>query len=288
MSAGAHGEPGMERSAGSLRPVPRLRELAIPLKVAVAALVVSLAIGMVASLVHVAGHHGRKDEVEGLTLTDLEGAYHGIDQPSRLARSLDTPHVREHAPDESERTALRSWLQGARVNQEYDDEDRLGALAPALVLERRCTSCHSRNPADAAGARGAAQALPLDSWGDVSKIAYARKLDPVPADILAMSTHAHALTLPLVAFVVGLLLLATSWPRPLVRWVVAAGAAGLLVDLASWWLARPEFLPGLLPFGRLVFVKAIVAGGALFSGALSLALLLVLVDLFLPRREETR
>jgi hypothetical protein len=261
----------------------KLRRLPVSLRVATAALVLSLAIGEAASLVHLVNHHGKKDEVAGLTRTDLQGAYHGVDQPSRLARSLDSAHVRERAPDEKERAALRAWLAGPRVNDDYDDEDKLGELAPALILERRCTSCHSRNPKDVAGAKGVAQSLPLDSWGDVSKVAFARRLDPVSSEILAMSTHAHALTLPLVAFVAGLLSLATTWPRALVRGLIAVGAAGLFVDLASWWLARPDFLASALPFDRTFFVDAIIAGGAAFSVALALQLVLVLIELFRPR-----
>jgi hypothetical protein len=260
----------------------KLRRLPVSLRIAVAALALTLAVGEAASLLHVVHHHGRKDEEPGLSLLDLEGAYHGVDQPALLARSLDSPHVREHLREEKEREALRSWLSGSRVNQDYDDEDRLGELAPALVLERRCTSCHARNPEDGTGARGAAQALPLESWGDVQRVALARRLDPVPAEILVMSAHAHALTLPLVALAGGLLCLATSWPRSLVRGLVAAGAIGLLVDLSSWWLARRDFLPDALPIERRVFVKAIVAGGAVFAAALALELLLVLADLCLP------
>jgi hypothetical protein len=264
----------------------RLRRLSIPSRIAVACLALALAIGLAASLVHVANHHGGKDETAGLSLTDLEGAYHGVDQPSRLARSLDSDHVREHVPDPRELGALRDWLAGARVNQDYDDEDRLGELAPALILERRCTSCHSRSPTDAAGARGTAQSLPLDSWGDVAKVAFERKLEKVPADILTLSTHVHATTLPLLALGCALLCFATSWPRGLVRWLVAIGALGLLVDLAAWWLARPDFLAAVLPFGRRIFVPAIAAGGAAFAIALALQLALILVDVCLPPPRE--
>lgn len=259
-----------------------LRRLPLSLRLSVASLVLVLGIGLAASIVHLADHHGKKDEIEGLSLTDLEGAYHGVDQPSRLVRALESEHGREHAPDEAERAALLAWLAGARVNEDYDDEDRLGEMAPALLLDRRCTSCHSRNPADAAGAAGLAQSIPLGSWSDVSRVAFARKLDPVPAEILAMSAHAHATTLPLVALAASLLALATSWPRALVRAAIALTAVGLLVDLSCWWLARPGFAAGWLPDSRLVFVKGIVAGGAAFCAGLAALLLAVLVDVCLP------
>jgi hypothetical protein len=260
----------------------KLRRLPLPLRLGLAAAVLSLAIGEAASLAHLVNHHARKDDEPGLSLRDLEGAYHGVDQGSKLLRSLDTPHVREHLAEEGERAALRSWLMGGRVDRDYDDEDRLGELAPALLLERRCTSCHARTPRDLAGAQGGARELPLDSWGEVSKVAFGHQLEPVTPAILALSTHVHALTLPLVALAVGALALMTSWPARAMRWLVALGSIGLFVDLASWWLAREDFLKGALPFGRTLFVKAIVAGGAAFSLALAAQLLLVLVDLLLP------
>jgi hypothetical protein len=86
---------------------------------------------------------------------------------------------------------------------------------------------------------------------------------------------------------VGLLALATSWPRALVGGLVSLGSIGLLIDLASWWLARSD-VPVLSTLSSAFFVKLIVAGGALFAGALALQLALVFVDVFLPDRSIER
>jgi hypothetical protein len=258
----------------------RLRRLPFPLRLALAALLLSFALGEAASLYHLYRHHEKKDEVAGLSLTDLEGSYRGVDQPSRLRRVLDQPHGRDHLPDAKERDALAKWLAGRRINDEYDSVD-LGELAPAEILARRCVGCHARSPMDAAAANGIGATLPLEFWDDVAKVAFEKRLDPVPVDLLAVSTHAHALTLPLVLLAVGALALLTRWPRAPMRWLVAAGCVGLFVDLASWWLARAD-VAALAPVSGPFYVKLIVAGGALFSGALALELALVLIDLFLP------
>lgn len=260
----------------------RLRALPLSLRLAVASLVLCFAIGEVASLVHLVDHHQNRDEEKGLSFLDLEAAYKGATVPSRLRNVLDTPHGREHLNDAKQRAALLQWLAGASIEKDYDDEDRLGDATPALILESHCTSCHAPQPKDVAGAKGVAQTLPLSTWDGVKKLAYSHELSPPDTKILVASTHAHALTLPIVAFVVGLLCLATSWPRRLVRALVSLGALGLAVDLASWWLARPDFLASALPFDRLVFVKLLVGGGALFAAALALEMALVVVDLLLP------
>jgi hypothetical protein len=258
----------------------RLRRLPLALRVALAALVLSLALGEAASLYHLYRHHEKRDETAGLSFTDFVGSYRGVDEPSRLRRVLEEPHGRDHLPDLKEREALSRWLAGRRINEEYDSVD-LGELAPAEILARRCVSCHARSPKDTAGAAGIGATLPLEFWDDVAKVAFAKRLDPVPVDLLAMSTHAHALTLPLVLLAVGALALLTSWPRGPMRWLVAAGCVGLLVDLASWWLARAD-VAWLAPIAGPFYVDLIVAGGALFSGALALELALILFDLLLP------
>src|SRR5262245_39132045 len=131
----------------------KLRRLPFSLRLALAALLLSLALGEAASLYHLYRHHERKDEAPGLSFTDLEGAYPGVDQPSRLKRVLDEQHGRDHLTDEKERAALARWLAGDHINVEYDSVD-LGELAPAEILARRCVACHARSPKDAAGARG--------------------------------------------------------------------------------------------------------------------------------------
>src|SRR5262245_15757861 len=162
----------------------RLRRLPFSLRLALAALVLSLALGEAASLYHLVHHHEKKDEVAGLSFTDLVGSYRGVDEPARLRRVLDEPHGRAHLADEKERAALARWLAGTRINEEYDSID-LGELAPAEILARRCVSCHARSPKDASGASGIGATLPLEFWDDVAKVAFAKRLDPVPVDLLA-------------------------------------------------------------------------------------------------------
>ena len=66
------------------------------------------------------------------------------------------------------------------------------------------------------------------------------------------------------------------------RALVCLGCVGCLVDLASWWLARGD-VAALAAVSGPYYVNLIVAGGALFGGALALQLALIFVDLLLPR-----
>ena len=65
-----------------------------------------------------------------------------------------------------------------------------------------------------------------------------RPISPVSIEILAASTHTHALGLSAVTLVLAWLALLTSWPRAIVGLLVGATGLGLLLDIGSWWLTR--------------------------------------------------
>lgn len=248
----------------------RLRRLPAGERVGLTGVVLALLLGMWASLGHLVEHHGRRDGEAGMSLDDVRGAYHGVDRPSRLAAALRSGHPEELAQEE--RARLLAWLEGDRVSERYDDPD-LGDDAPAEILDRGCVSCHARNPTDAARA-----ALPLEYWDDVKALAFARRIDPAPREILLVSTHTHALSMALVTLAVLALVRATRWPGALRSLLSSGAGVGLAADLASWWLARDSGL----------FVWGVVAGGALWCAAIVAGALLTLLELWLPPRGGTR
>jgi hypothetical protein len=250
----------------------RLRSLPPAVRLGLAFTVLVFMLGFATGGAYIYLHYSKKDERKGLSLDDLKGSYHGVSSPSPLLRVLEQGHPAGGDKDlpDADRAALIAWLKGDRVSETYDDLD-LGDAAPAEILSRNCLSCHGRKHAST---QPAARALPLDFWDDVKKVAFSKRLDPVPLEILVVTTHTHALSLAVITVVVCGLVLCTSWPARLTRCVCLLAGLGLLVDIGSWWAAR---LHESLVFG-------IIAGGAVYNGLMFVALLLVLVDLFRPVR----
>lgn len=245
-----------------------LRELPAGARIGLTALVLVFVIGLCASGYHLVDHHQNRDEQPGVSLTDLEGAYHGVQTTSPLLEALERGH-----PDtllESERKTLLTWLRGSRISEDYDSLE-LGDAAPAELLASRCLECHSRTAVQ--GEHKDARAA-LEYWEDVSRIAFSKRIEPVPLKILAASTHAHALSLATMSLVIGALLLATRFPSWLRSGLSGLAGLALLADLAGWWLAR----------GSPAWIAPIVAAGALYAASTALSLVLVLAELWLPRR----
>lgn len=245
----------------------RLRQLGFFARLGVAGIVLTLIGGLIASAAYVRVHHGKRDGQPGVSMTDLIGSYHGIDAPAPLLRSMERGHP-EGLPA-AERAALIDWLKGDRIAQMYDDLD-LGEMAPAEIIADHCLVCHARRAADK---HVIARTIPLDYWDDVSRLSLPLKIDPPPIDILIVTTHTHALSLATITGMTFLLLVFTSWSRRLIGALVGISGLALLVDIASWWLARLH--PG--------FTYGIVAAGSLWLAFTGLSQLVILLDLLRPR-----
>lgn len=246
----------------------RLRSLPVVGRVGVACICLVLLGGFAASLAYIQQFYSPKDEDPSLTMTDLKGAYHGVEAPSKLLEALNRGHP--ETLKDPERRVLVEWLGGTRISEDYDRLD-LGDKAPAEIISRECLSCHARK---AAPAHPIADTVPLDYFDDAKKIAFSKSLSPAPASILVVSTHAHALSLGCVTLAVGALLMMTSWPRFVRVCMPSVAALALLVDLGSWWLARDNVR----------WVYAIAAAGGVYNALMVLGLLAIIVDVMLPRR----
>ena len=245
---------------------PRLRSLGLLTRTGLVFLILTLLGGYIISGVVLKWEYENRDEREGLTMTDIVGAYHGVSSPSPLLESLKAGHPEELAT--SDRNALVEWLEGDRVSEDYDNLD-LGDMAPSEIIAVSCLDCHTRGSqmGDGIGDR-----VPLDYFDDVQSIAISREIMPKNLKIVALSTHVHAPSLSMVLIVLTLLGSMTRWPSVLVGSLVAAGGIGLFLDIAGQWLAR----------GEAFWAYAIVGGGFAMSMSVGLLGFLVIVDLVLP------
>lgn len=244
-----------------------LRELPLGARLGLTAIVLVFAIGLVSSAAHVRAHHENRDERPGVSLEDLEGAYHGVQTTAPLVGALERGHPEDLAA--ADRAMLLAWLRSERISEDYDSLD-LGDAAPAERIAASCAGCHSRK------AGGIGESVPLEYWDDVKRLAFSRQVAPVPVEALTASTHAHSLSLAAMSAVIGLGALATRWRRAWTGALLGVGGVALLADFVAQWLAR----------GAAGWVPVIAASGALWAAANAAALAAIALDLWLPARRE--
>ena len=250
------------RGSGDL-PTAWLRSLSAGTRLGLTFLVLTLFGGyVIASGLHLKEHHQARDGRDGFSLDDLRGAYHGGDTESPLRRALEGGHPADLPP--AAQTALLNWLDSESISEDYDNFD-LGENAPAELIDVHCLSCHAGKAELGAG-------IPLEYWDQIERIAFSRSIEATDARVLLASTHAHASTMAAIGIILVLLLAATRWPRAVVGLIATLIGAALLADLGSWWLARDN----------VIFVPVIAATGAVHSLAATIAMLLVIGDLWRP------
>lgn len=258
-----HSHPSTPRRPFTLRDLSPLARLGV-----LATLVVLIG-GTASSGAYLYLHHEKRDERPGLTIDDVKGHYHGVVSPSLLLEALRAGHPETLA--QADRDALVQWLTGDRVAQLYDDLD-LGDNAPAEIIADGCLSCHARN----AQGPEAYPKLPLEYWDDIRPHAFSKNIQPISVEILAASTHTHALGLAALTLALMAFAWCSSWPRALVSTLLAITGLGLMIDIGSWWLTRWND----------VFAYAIVAGGIAYSTGATLLSLLIVADLLAPRQRS--
>lgn len=248
-----------------------LRYTPLLFRLGVALLVVTLLGGYVVSGLHLRSHYENRDQIPGLTMDDIIGAYHGVQSPSPLVSALESGHP--ETLSDHERDALLDWLSGDNLSGDYDNLD-LGEDAPAEIIAVNCLDCHTR------GATGedAMPSVPLEYFDEIERIAHSKDIRPVGENIVAMSQHAHAPTMAVILLVVGAVGLLTRFNARLIGFVVFASGLGLLVDMAGWWITRELAW----------FAYAVVISGAIYAIGTTLIGLLIVLDCVLPAgKQET-
>ncbi|MFK7760319.1 MAG: hypothetical protein AB8C13_10280 [Phycisphaerales bacterium] len=248
--------------------MPQLRSLPYMFRAGIALLVLTLLGGYIVSGLHMRWHYDNRDEVPGLTINDIVGAYHGVQTPSPLIEALETGHP-ETLVDE-ERNALLDWLKGDRLSQDYDNLD-LGEFAPSEIIAFSCLDCHSRSSAGPD-----ASDVSLEYWDDIRVLSVSKDIQPATPQIVAMSQHTHAPSMAVIMLMLALLGVMTRFSKQLVGFSVLVAGLGLLLDMSSWWITR-EIAS---------FAYVIVLGGAMYAIGTMIVGVLVILDCVLPSRSK--
>ncbi len=223
-----------------------------------------MGLGFVAAQVNLRLQHGALDGEPGLSLADVEAAFHGRAGYSIVTSKIDGGSMEKYIPRPSDRGVLFAWVESGASEAEFE--------APAEVLDRLCVRCHHPG--------GEMAGVPFaSSRADGASF---QLVEPVTApdggmswSALARSSHAHLFGMGTLYALAGLVFLMTD-TRP--RWkgiCVALPFVAMLLDIGCWWLTK-------LHAG---FAVGVVAGGGLLGVAFAALVLRPLWELVTPGRQ---
>ena len=280
-------------AAGPPAPWPGLSDLPLAWKIVLTVVLLFLAAGYVAALANIYAQNERVDGQPGLSPRDLILKYAGGDvrleqgqaAPSRMLEMIQGA-MRQYFSDDASYRVLYEWLKAGASEEAFtrtrDD------LSPQDVIIADCLRCHAADSGEQVGTKspfGPDQFTP--DYKQIAKFALPHEpgqqtvhREPVDWRDLAMSSHAHLLSVPMFLILLATLFLWAGWPpgadrrSQIVRGLLAAlPLTAFLLDVACWWLAR---LPGVGP----VFALTIAGTGALFGLGFAVQWLVVLRTLW--------
>ena len=131
----------------------RLRNLPTAPRLALTCLLTVLLGGYVSSGLYMQDHHQNRDGLDGLTMTDIEGVYHGVVAPARLRHILESKHPAEFdgqdAPNETDIQVLLEWINGDSLAENWSNIDfGDGYGSPEELTSDSCGKCHGAQVSD--------------------------------------------------------------------------------------------------------------------------------------------
>ena len=102
----------------------QLRQLSCGLRFSLSLMVLILIGGVVVSGLYLVDHYEGRDGVEGLSMDDLRGAYHGVEKTAPMITVLENGHedpAADEALADADRDLLLAWLRGSRISEDFDN-----------------------------------------------------------------------------------------------------------------------------------------------------------------------
>ena len=206
------------------------------------------------AMLHVYNSHAGRDGLPGLSVQDLQIAYSGSKEATKMEAALIGP-MSGMLPND-ERGSIIGWIHRGADEQEYESH-----IKP--ILEKRCLACHDgSNP----------HITNLSDYGEIVKLA---EVD-TGMDIFTLIrvSHIHLFGITFIFFIMGLIF-SHAYVRPL--WfkslVIAVPFVAIIMDVMSWYMTK-LFPP---------FAWMVILGGGLMGTSFAVQWVVSMYQLWFSR-----
>lgn len=243
----------MNRTAAAYRH-PFFSELPRHLKVLFSMILLVMGIGYVFAMIQVFEVHAGVDGKPGLSVRDIQIAYAGSAEGSRLETALRGPMA--SMASEEQINQIIAW---ARTGA--DEGEFASLILP--ILQSNCQGCHD----------GSDPKLPkLLSFADTH--ALARSDNGVSIGTLVRVSHIHLFGLTFIFAIMGFIFSHAYVSQPYLKSVITAlPFLAIVVDIGSWWLTKVS----------MVFAYTVVAGGAVMGVSFAMQWLISVYQMWFLR-----
>ena len=206
------------------------------------------------AMLHVYNSHAGRDGLPGLSVQDLQIAYSGSKEATKMEAALIGP-MSGMLPND-ERGSIIGWIHRGADEQEYESR-----IKP--ILEKRCLACHDgSNP----------HITNLSDYAEIVKLA---EVDSgMDIFTLIRVSHIHLFGITFIFFIMGLIF-SHAYVRPL--WfkslVIAVPFVAIIMDVMSWYMTK-LFPP---------FAWMVILGGGLMGTSFAVQWVVSMYQLWFSR-----
>ncbi|MDQ6961115.1 MAG: hypothetical protein Q9M28_01100 [Mariprofundaceae bacterium] len=204
------------------------------------------------ALVHMYYSHQGRDGETGLSVKDVEIAYYGQSQKTRLGAALDGA-MADNLESPEQKKIIENWLKTGKTQEGFNQH-----VAP--ILNNNCIACHS--------AESGMGLPPLTSFKAVQELTHTDSGASVQS--LVRVSHIHMFGIAFILFFVGRIFILCEMKPWLKRAVVVIPFVAMLIDIFSWYITK--IIPG--------FSYVVVLSGALMGISLAVQIITSLYQMW--------
>ncbi|MDQ6992890.1 MAG: hypothetical protein Q9M31_05400 [Mariprofundus sp.] len=202
-------------------------------------------------------HQGRDGE-PGLSVQDVQMAYYGSHNQTRLGAAINGP-MEPNLPNMAAKQTILDWVSNGAKEPEFHEK-----VEP--IMQNNCIMCHSAE---------SGMSIPhLTSYADVVNLTETDTGATIPA--LVRVSHIHLFGIAFILFFVGRIFILCEMPVSLKRITVAIPFLCLLMDIISWFITK------LIPD----FAIVVVLAGALLGLSLASQILISLYQMWIYKAKS--
>ncbi len=234
----------------------RFSDVSVSEKILDSAFLICMGIGYLFAMGHLYNSHQGRDGEPGLSVKDVQIAYYGLQDQTRLKTALNGP-MEGNLESPEQKEIIFQWLDNGKDVDEFNEK-----VAP--IMNERCIMCHS----DASGMN----LSPLTSYEEVMEFAQAGDTGASVQTLVRVS-HIHLFGISFILFFVGRIFLLCEMAPIIKRVMVVIPFVAILLDVFAWYITK--VIPG--------FSYVVVVAGGLMGISLCAQILISLYQMWVPK-----
>lgn len=217
-------------------PYPFFHQLPCSLKVLYSMVLLTMGVGYIFAMIQIYEVNSGRDGKPGISVKDIQIAYGGNKEGTRLEGALNGPMSGMLPADEKSKIIV--WIHSGATKDKYEEN-----VKPIVMT--RCKACHD----------GSNPHLPtLTNYEGIMVVA---AMDTgVSISTLVRVSHIHMFGLTFIFFIVGSIFAHAYFVRLWLKCVVMATPfIAIFLDIGSWWITKVSE-----PFAYVVIIGGVLMG----------------------------